>query len=175
MMAKSPTFIDLDIEYRKLEKKLANLGGWGAANAMQAAAPAAMSVISKENARLVKTTQWRTRQRKKKAFRKRAGQKGGYVYIDKARAGTVSAKAGYNYKHPEMRIGHFAEDGNGGEFKGWKHRRTAFFKKRKRAQFRMVKALAAAIEIASKHPKGKVSKKAVKAVVGPGWGKRQRG
>ena len=162
--------ITAEMQWKKIERKLANLAGFGAKNAMRAAAPAAFRLIDTQNAKSVENTSWKTDLNgRKQAFRKRASKKGGYKYkVERAGQG-IRARSMYNYKHPEMRHGHLVENGVRNT-PPRKQRTTAFFRRKKAAQAKFMEALLVAIKLAGKHPKGRVSAKDVTNVVGTGWG-----
>jgi hypothetical protein len=178
MSVSSNSTIHIEADWRKLSQKISGLEGYAGRNAMAAAIPAAFRVIDRFNARMVKSAQWRTKPRGKKAFRKRAASKGGYAYkVQPKKPRDWMAGSGYyNYKPKEMRHAHFVEHGftarGGHDISGRHFRQLAFDRRYRKAQIRFLQAVRVAIAIASKHPKGRVTVKQIEAKIGKAWGKK---
>lgn len=166
--------VDYTIEWRKLERKLSGMERFAPKNAMKAAATSAFRVIDFENAKLAKAGPYVT-PAKRPSFRQRASKKGGYRYkIRQAKDGSTSAQSMYNKwsKYPELfhaKLVEYGWESKGGPVPGRGFRQTAFNRKKRAAQRRIVEAMRIAIKLACKHPKGRVRPKDVEQAVG-GWG-----
>ena len=177
-MSASNSTIHIEADWRKLSQKIVGLEGYAGRNAMAASIPAAFRVIDRFNARMIRSAQWRTKPRGKKAFRKKAASKGGYAYKvqPKKPRDFMTGSGYYNYKPKEMRHAHFVEHGftarGGHDIAGRPFRKQAFNRKSRQAQRRFIEAVRVAIAIASKHPKGRVTVKQIEAKIGKAWGKK---
>jgi|TARA_R110002012_G_scaffold282120_1_gene471779 hypothetical protein len=165
--------VEFEIDFKRLQRKLAGLEKYAPRNAMKAAAGAAFKVVNKENARRVATASYKTPM-EPPAFRKRAAKKGGYRLrkVKQRRDGSITARSDYNTKHPEMEAAWFVERGyntKNGRVAGRHFRGEAFKAKKREAQALFLEALSVAIDVASSNPKGKVSMRDVEGVIGKAW------
>ena len=166
--------VRIEIEWKKLEKKLTGLEKYVPRNSMKAASSAAFKVINRENARLIGSASYKTRM-EKPAMRDRGSKKGGYRVrrVIQSRDGSVRSKTDYNSKkHPEMIHAWFVERGyktKNGRVEGRHFRTKAFKAKRREAASYFMKALEIAIDVATSNSKGRVSMKDIEGVLGKVW------
>ena len=166
--------VRIEIEWKKLEKKLTGLEKYAPRNAMKAAASAAFKVINRENARIIQTASYKT-PLQKPAMRSRGSKKGGYRVrrVIQSRDGSVRTKTDYNAKkHPEMEHAWFVERGyktKNGRVEGRHFRAQAFKAKKREAERFFSRAIGIAIDVASSNDRGRVSMRDIEGVLGKVW------
>jgi len=172
-MKKGRGGVSIEVDAKELIKKLEGLEQYTAQRVLNAATKHASRIIDAKTRDLYTAHQWKSEPRKQ-GFRKRIRQKGAFKYTTKPRKGVLYSTSGFNYKHPEMRLGFLLEMGHkiGGSSRKTKpmmYRHRAYKLRVKKAQRAFIRAFKFALSEAGKHPKGYVSEKAITAKLGDPW------
>lgn len=172
-MTKGRGGVVMQVDATALLKKLEGLEHYTARRVLHAASEYASKLIDARTRDLYLRHRWKSEPRKK-GFRKRIKKKGAFKYTTKPARGILKSTSGFNYKHPEMRLGYLLEMGHrvGGSSKKTKplrYRHRAFKEKQHAARRAFERAFKFALGAAAKHPKGYVSMKAVYASLGDPW------
>jgi len=137
--------ISVDVEMRQLMKKLSQLDNKLSKRAMNAAGTYSARLIDKETSRHYLNVSYKTPPNRKKGFRRRVATKSAFKYSTKRGYGIFKFISALNFKHPEMHIGRWLDQGftlrNGSKFSGLQLREKAFKTNEKKSKIAFVKTL----------------------------------